>query len=214
MSQQWHLHSKGTVRLLHGAAQVPGSIKKQPEHHQKFLGVFLPYEVTTSEDQQRKQGKPIQEYFSEDQCQRNPMKTSKELQGKPMQGHHPPGVCWVILRLFPNITCPLKPLLQQTSHSLSPGSFQKNTCLFSAKYSHVCFCKTSSHKTASRKISHDTFESPVKPEIPTSERSLLFSHSIRMKEEQERSFCPVWPRSSDCSCVTALRAQASARKML
>lgn len=49
-------------------------------------------------------------------------------------------VCWVILILF------------QTPHILSS----------------VCLSKISSHKTASRKVPHDTVKSPKKPEIFTS----------------------------------------------
>jgi hypothetical protein len=47
--------------------------------------------------------------------------------------------------LFLNIKCPLKHLLQQNIIS----------CVY--------FSKTSSHKTTSRKISHDTMEFPKKP---------------------------------------------------
>jgi hypothetical protein len=70
-------------------------------------------------------------------------------------------VCWVILILFPNITCPLMHLLYQTSHALSSGSFQKNTlCLFSAKHSLI--------RQFPEKTPQDITESPRKPEIPTS----------------------------------------------
>ena len=48
----------------------------------------------------------------------------------------------------------------KTSHALFHGSFQKNT-------THLFSAKTPSHKTVSRKISHDTTESPKKPEIST-----------------------------------------------
>ena len=52
--------------------------------------------------------------------------------------------------------------LSKISHALFLGSFQKTTMfLFSAK--------TSSRETISRKTSHDTTESPKKPEISTSE---------------------------------------------
>ena len=71
-------------------------------------------------------------------------------------------VCWIVLTLFPNITCPLKHLLQKNI-----------TCAFSRQLSekhHMSvLSKASSHKTASIKISHDTTGSPMNPDISTSQ---------------------------------------------
>jgi hypothetical protein len=71
------------------------------------------------------------------------------------------GLYQVALTLFPNITCPLKHPLQQNI-----------TWPFTRQLPEKChmsvLSKTSSHKTASRKVSHDTTGSPAKPEIPTS----------------------------------------------
>jgi len=68
---------------------------------------------------------------------------------------------------LPNITCPFSRKLPEKYHVCS----QQNIL------SHVCFSKTSSHKTAFRKLSHDTLESPTKPEIPTSP-ALSFSLAV------------------------------------
>jgi hypothetical protein len=54
-----------------------------------------------------------------------------------------------------------KPLFQAASRKTPHVCPHKNII------SHVCFGKTSSHEAASRKTSHDTIESPRKPEIPT-----------------------------------------------
>jgi len=70
-------------------------------------------------------------------------------------------------------------ILAKTSHVLFLGSFQKNTiCLFSVK--------TSSCKTVSRKTSHDTTESPKKPELP---------HHVRLSAEMATS-CPACSKPS------------------
>lgn len=87
-------------------------------------------------------------------------------------------VCWVILILFPNIVCSFKHPLHQNIKCPSPDSF--TMCLFSAKHPlmylleqnilpYVCLSKTFSHKTISRKTTHDTTGSPTKPEISTSD---------------------------------------------
>jgi hypothetical protein len=47
------------------------------------------------------------------QCQRSSAKTSKELQGDPVQERALSMVCLVILILSPDILCPFKRLLQQ-----------------------------------------------------------------------------------------------------
>lgn len=78
-----------------------------------------------------------QSIISEAQGQWSPVRTSKGLQGEPMQEHRP--VYWVISMLFPTITY----------------------------LSRVCSSKTSSYKTVSRKTSHDTTEPPKKPELST-----------------------------------------------
>ena len=59
-------------------------------------------------------------------------------------------VCGVVFIVFPNITHPLTCLLQQNI------------------FSRVCLSKTFSHKTTSRKISHDTTEFPKNPKLSTS----------------------------------------------
>ena len=130
--------------------------------------VSLLWSHRTNDDWLRRQGKP--HIISEDQhLQRMARKTNARALSP---------ACWVIFILFPNITYPLKHPLQQNITCPLSGSFQKNTtCLFSAKYTLVWFNKASSHgsasektssyKTVSRKISHDTNEFPNKPEIST-----------------------------------------------
>ena len=96
-------------------------------------------------------------------------KTSKAMRGIPMQEHcqwRPVKHCKVnrcesILSLTVGcsyiLSKPHVPSQASTSHAFSQDSFQKNTC--------VCLSKASSHETVSRKTSHDTTESPNKPEI-------------------------------------------------
>lgn len=57
----------------------------------------------------------------------------------------------------------------KTSHVLSPDNFQKTTiCLLRQNILlSVRFRKISSYRTVSRKTSHNTTESPMKPKIPT-----------------------------------------------
>lgn len=98
--------------------------------------------------------------FSEDHRQQSPAKTGKELQGEPMLEPCPLSV-GLYLYLYPF----------QISHVLSTVCSRKTSRVCSQEniLSWVCFGKTSSHKTVSRKTSHDTTESQTKPEIPTSD---------------------------------------------
>jgi hypothetical protein len=77
-------------------------------------------------------------------------------------------VCWVVFIHFPNIRCSLNVYSRKTSLPLSRRLPEK--CHLSI------LSKTSSQKTVSRKTSHDTTESPKKPEIPTSEFQHSHSH--------------------------------------
>jgi hypothetical protein len=100
----------------------------------------------------------------------SPMKTRKEMQGKPMQEHHPLSVGLYLYSSQTsstsqgsapeNITCP------------STGNFQKNTtCLFSTK--HPPYVSASAKHSLIRQLpekkSQDTAESSMKPEIRTSD---------------------------------------------
>jgi hypothetical protein len=54
------LIQKKTARLRQ-SARVHIHSKQQQKYHQKFLWCISLYQVTVSEDQQRKQGEPMQE---------------------------------------------------------------------------------------------------------------------------------------------------------
>jgi hypothetical protein len=108
----------------------------------------------TSEDSQRKQGEPMQEYHQQrpaknckenqcksivnkDQHQQSPKKTGKEL-GKPMQEYHPLSI-ELYLYTFQTSQVLSSVCFIKTSHTLSEVSFYRNTgCLFLVKYPLTC----------------------------------------------------------------------------
>lgn len=102
-----------------------------------------------SEDQGRKQGKPMQDHHEQ-----SSMKTSKENQCQSVI-HCLLGYTY----LFPNITCPLKHLLQQNA----TWSFTRQLL---EKYHISVLSKAYSHKTASKKPKHNI--TLTKQELPTS----------------------------------------------
>ena len=106
-------------------------------------------------------------------------KNQKRKQGKSMSA-----VCCVILILIPNIMYPPKDLLQQrtqvvvcwpdTTHALSPGSFQKSTrWLFSAEHPLTCLLQHNTVSVVFKQQSHDTTGTPMKPKISTSALSFF-----------------------------------------
>lgn len=79
---------------------------------------------------------------------------------------YPLTICGVKFKFFLNITCPLQHNIMCTFTRQLPE--KHHVSVVSQKvFSCVCFSKTSSHKTASRKISHHIPEFPKKPEIST-----------------------------------------------
>lgn len=90
--------------------------------------------------------------------QQRSVKTSQALQG---ESRPPLAVCGVIFIVFLDITSSLKSPLQGKVICSFTDSFQENTtCLFSAKHPPI--------RQPPEKKSHDTTESPEKPEISTS----------------------------------------------
>lgn len=96
-------------------------------------------------------------------------KPKKEWRGKPMPGHHPLPIG---IYLYPFQTpCVLSSLalakhytpFSQVASSKTPHVYSQQNVL-----SRVYFSKRSSHMTGSRKTSHDTTESPKKPELSAS----------------------------------------------
>ena len=86
------------------------------------------------------------------------MELDEDQQSISMPEYHPLSL-GLYLYSFQKITCPIKHHLQQNI-----------TCSYTRQppgKHHVSVLYKSSHKTASRKTSHDTIESPTKPEIPT-----------------------------------------------
>jgi len=102
-------------------------------------------------------------------------------------------VCWDSLTPFPNTMCPLKPLLLQNITYPFSRQFQKKknknknkkprVCSQQNILPRVCFSKTSSHKTGSRKISYDATESPKKPEISTSPRESIKTITLNKQKQ-------------------------------
>jgi len=143
-NQQWQFNPEETTRFC--------QLTSRPQKHQEAMGTVPEilwcvslYKVTTSNDHQRVT-----------RC----INTTQ----------HCPLSVGLYLYLFQTSHVISSVCSRKTSHAPFPGCFQKNTmCLFSAKHLQcVCFSKIPSHKIISRKTSHDTTESPKKPEISTS----------------------------------------------
>ena len=122
------------------------------------------YEVTTSKDQCREQGEPVQECLQERLASAEPNNDKQRLQGKECKS--------AVHSLLAYISTLSK------YHVSSQASAPAKHCPFirqlPEKHHMSVLSKTSSHKTVSRKISHDTTESPRKPEIHTSQNSFNF----------------------------------------
>ena len=95
-------------------------------------------------------------------------------------------VCWFILIPFPNIMCSVKvsalakyhiPLSRQLPEKHHVSLLSKISSLMSAS------AKTSSHKTVSRKTSHDTIESPRKQKFPLQISNSFTCWAISLTQE-------------------------------
>jgi hypothetical protein len=99
--QQW-LAPEENGRLHQSISMSSLNQEKAAKTPSEALWCISLYEVATSKDQRRKQGKLTQEH-----CQRRPARHTN--------ARAPSTVCWVILRLFLDIMCPLNGLLQQNT---------------------------------------------------------------------------------------------------
>lgn len=111
-NQRWHFDPEGTLMLCQ-STWVRESIKKPPEHHQKFVGVFLS------------------------------MKSQQTISSKEWQGEPIPHSVRVfgVHRLLGSIYTLSKHHVfsRKISHALFSGTFQKNTTyLFPTKYRPMC----------------------------------------------------------------------------
>lgn len=79
-------------------------------------------------------------------------------------------VCRVTLTLFPNITGLSRICFRKTSHAPSQGNPPEKHHMFALNKmsSHVSALAKHPHKTVFRRTSHDTTETPMKPETHTS----------------------------------------------
>jgi hypothetical protein len=131
-----------------------------------------------SHNKQRNQGKPMSEYHQWRPVSAKP----KQIPARWTNARASSAVCWVILILFPNITCSLKCPFQQNITCSLTGQLLENhhVSVLNKTSSHLSdSTKHPCHKTASRKTSHDTTEFPMKPEIPTSDSFSILLNKIR-----------------------------------
>lgn len=144
-------------RQKHRTGISTGSSCQSPRVHRSSITSSL-YKVITSKESKAKQCKTV---IREGHCQWSPMKTSKELQGKPMQ-EHPLSTLFCIILLFFQTSCVFSIISSsKTSLALSPAA-SRNTphvCSQLNILSHECFSQIYSHRTVSRKTSHDTTKS-------------------------------------------------------
>ncbi|XP_063142933.1 uncharacterized protein LOC134486643 [Rattus norvegicus] len=120
---QIHSGSQATARLWEGLVSA-------------WRGAPVPGRQDLESGQVKKAMNQGKSDLSEDQRQRNPRKTSSELQGEPVQKHRPLSVgfysySFQILHVLSSIR------FRKTSHGISPDSFQKTiTSVLSNTYSH------------------------------------------------------------------------------
>jgi hypothetical protein len=138
MNQQWQFDQEETPRLFR-SAWVHENCKKLPKYHEKFVGVFLFTKSQQMMSSKKWQGKPIP--YSVLHCLLGYIYTFSK--------HH----MFSQVSALKNIICPFSRLLLPKK---LPVCSQPNILLC------VYFSKTSSHKTTSRKTSHDITESQKK----------------------------------------------------
>lgn len=159
---QW-LSPEETTRLCQ-LAWVCQSYKKQPEHHQKFFGALV-----SMKHNKRRSWKKARRTKAIASSAKTSVWEAQWRSARRTNARVSSTVCWVIFILF---------LKHVSSQVPTPAKHHMPFYqIASRKIPRVCFSKTSSHmsasakhphKTAFRKTSLDTLESPTKAEITTS----------------------------------------------